>query len=256
MEQPLTHAAQPSPPPASPPQQASNGENLLLTAGSPSTPSETGEAQWTKWLAISTAILAFFTSVVAVGSIHQSFLFSNQLGEMHKTSDTDRRMLELSQRAYIFFYETNLQPSHGSYIVTKVIENSGNTATKHLRYSMKCTTVDSNLPVSDPFDLFKWDSSTMSRDIVGARQKKSIVPNDSNTCNLTSDTIDKIASGASRRYEAGEVIYYEAFHPTCRRITQFAEEIVISNGITSALPRGEHNCTDDDCPGEHRCQSE
>src|ERR1700730_9697279 len=102
----------------------------------PPPPAETNESKWTRRLAISTAVLAFFTFWVAGASGYQSAILRDRLGEMHQTSDIDRRALELSQGAYVFFYETNFRAGQGINELTKCFENSGNTATKHLQSSV------------------------------------------------------------------------------------------------------------------------
>jgi hypothetical protein len=187
------------------------------------------------------AISAIATVLLALATTYLAYMGGGQLHEMHQASDIEKQTLELSQRAYVFFDEAHFIDN----VFTKFIENSGNTATKHLLASVKCTTVDGRTSGGDPFGLFKWDAADMSPNILAARQKKPIPAVDPKVCELNQDILAKIGSGDSRRYMAGEATYYESVHPTCRRITQFAEEIVINSGIISALPRGQHNCADE-----------
>jgi hypothetical protein len=165
------------------------------------------------------------------------------------------RTLAFSQRAYVFSDITDWQgvPNGPGNIFIKHVTNSGNTATRKMMYSIQCKDLPSTTPVNDPFDLFRWNLAKMSPNVIGAHQTKGLFPSDAASCDITESVFPQIRGGTITRYEAGQIIYYDYVNTACRHVTEFAEKVVINFGVISAVPQGNHNCADEDCPDERAC---
>lgn len=175
-------------------------------------------------------------------------------GDSARQRDVMQRQFNVGERAYVFFYDTHFErgPNNFQQLVKRV-QNSGNTSTYHLIGSVQCINVNSNTTVGDPFNLFVWNSNDMMPIIIGPKQQRDLLPRDTTSCDISQDVVNKIYSGSTLRFVAGEVVYYDRINPICRRVTQFAEQIVIRGTVMSAIPRGKHNCADEECPGERPC---
>lgn len=127
--------------------------------------------------------------------------------------------------------------------------NSGSTAAVHVKVLVSCP--PANVAPSEPFTLFKWDTSAAIQEVIGPKQTIEI-----DGCELSSEDLSNTELGNAHRYLLGEVQYQDAVDEV-RHLTQLARELVIwdffgdpSKLRSSTVARGQHNCGDEDCATE------
>jgi hypothetical protein len=177
---------------------------------------------------------------------------------LEKTDKTLRDTLAANkaiERAFVSFDITHRAQDiveNGKVIGTSFqifIKNSGRTPTKSLYSYGSCAPSDTHR--GEPWDLSSQLTTTPSPAFIAPGEEIPFF------CRMTSEQMDAISKGAKFGYFTMEALYRDRLNPDVMRLTENAFEIVIY-GVTEGtgnnavnvhlVPRGEHNCADEDCP--------
>jgi hypothetical protein len=160
----------------------------------------------------------------------------------------------LNQRAFIHVAGplTSVVPdaqdrSAASLLVTAVLTNSGNTPTKDLRFFIRCVT--SGTPVDEPWTLLFQDTIEKRALMIGPHATANA------QCTFSPTQLWQIGEGKLYGYVLGDIAYHSRSDDKTLRRTQFAwrlsdvrlDPVGCSVALT-AVPQGQHNCADEECP--------
>jgi hypothetical protein len=167
---------------------------------------------------------------------------------------TANQALIVSERAFVYFGKftaiiaNDPDAKIGPFLAMGVaLTNSGNTRTRDLLFTVKCTTSPGKLV--EPWGLLHQETVEHLPQVIGPKSDVQTF------CGWKKAEVSDMAAGKLVGYVLGEVIYHDVFEPTVKHVTQVAQEITITHyvddpfTISSQLnPKGAHNCADEDCP--------
>lgn len=159
-----------------------------------------------------------------------------------------------SQRAFVYVTgpEAAVVPdaqdrSAAALLITTVLTNSGNSATKNLQFFVRCITAST--PVEDPWTLLFQDKIEKQSLMIGPHATANA------QCTFSPTQLWQIGEGKLTGYVVGDIAYYDQFDETKLRRTQFAWRLsnvrldpAARTVALTAVPQGPHNCADEDCP--------
>ncbi len=198
------------------------------------------------WAAVAAAVGA---GVAAAANGYQAYL--------------TRQNTIVSQRAFVFFDGMEVKNTIDSRTNIKNVSflsylmNSGNTATKELTFVIKCASSLESLP--DPWVLLYRESQYKAAQVIGPHQRVSA------KCDLPLNFIHDVKEGKGYGYLMGDITYRDRLDESILRKTQFSFEIVdinifdppagappeaAPNIFINLIPKGRHNCADEDCPSQ------
>jgi hypothetical protein len=130
--------------------------------------------------------------------------------------------------------------------VTVALTNSGNSATKELKYFIRCTTASEAL--AEPWPLVFREKVEKLSQVIGPHASISA------RCTFDPQQLQEIAAGKLHGYVLGDVTYRSRFDDKPLYRTQFswllADVRLDPSGqiALTAVPQGQHNCADEECP--------
>ncbi len=134
-----------------------------------------------------------------------------------------------------------------SLTVTARFTNSGNTPTKNLRFFMRCTSA-SEL-VEEPWKLLFQDKIEKLPQVIGPHATANA------QCAFSAGQLRQISEGKLHGYVLGDITYHDRFDDKTLHRTQFSWRLSnvridpVSGSVTlTAVPQGQHNCADEECP--------
>jgi hypothetical protein len=172
----------------------------------------------------------------------------------------------VSERAFIF--NEGPQVSIARYIKDNTIRavigvpfiNGGNTATKGLTTTIHCAPSVEAPP--EPWVLLYRDKVEQTPEVIGPHQTVKVY------CGFTLDQLRQIRDGKLYGYLIGESVYQDRLDDRVTHRTQFSWEVTdiniedpppnfvaiqpnaAPNVRMNFVPRGQHNCADEECPKE------
>ncbi len=134
-----------------------------------------------------------------------------------------------------------------SLAITAVLTNSGNSATKDLKFFMRCLT--SREPVAEPWTLLFQDKIEKLPLMIGPHV------NAPARCAFTAEQLRGITDGTLSGYVLGDITYRDRIDGKMLFRTQFSWQLtdvrIEQPGgqiALTAVPHGQHNCADEECP--------
>lgn len=131
--------------------------------------------------------------------------------------------------------------------ITAVLTNSGTSATRDMRFFMRCVT--SREPVAEPWTLLFQAKIEKLPLIIGPHA------NATARCAFDPEQLRGIADGTLSGYVLGDITYRDRFDGEMLFRTQFSWQLTdvrVEPGsgqiALTAVPHGEHNCADEECP--------
>lgn len=136
--------------------------------------------------------------------------------------------------------------------------NSGNTATKNLKFLIRCAPSTDALP--EPWVLLYREKIETLPQIIAPHQTARVI------CGFPLDQIEAVKAGKLHAYLMGEITYFDRLDDYTLHRTQFDWEIIdviftdekidpVTKAVIvperidlNAQGRGQHNCADEDCP--------
>lgn len=171
----------------------------------------------------------------------------------------------VSQRAFVYVdspqLAVTLDAKDGvtkNLLFSTALVNSGNTATKNLEFYVRCAPSLESLP--EPWVLLYREKITAVPQIIAPHQTVRA------NCTFPLTHIQQIKEGKARGYLMGEIIFRDRLDDSALHRTQFSWEImdvnifeqprnpatpnvdVPPNVFVNLQSRGQHNCSDEDCP--------
>ena len=134
-----------------------------------------------------------------------------------------------------------------SLAITAVLTNSGNTATKELKFFVRCVTARE--PVAEPWTLLFQDKIEKLSQVIG--------PHSSATarCAFNPQQLQEMAAGKLHGYVLGDITYRSRLDDNIPYRTQFSWQLADvhvepagGQVALTAVPHGQHNCADEECP--------
>jgi hypothetical protein len=137
--------------------------------------------------------------------------------------------------------------SAAALLLTAVLTNSGNTPTRNLRFFMRCVTASA--PVEEPWTLLFQDKIEKLSLMIGPHATANA------QCTFSPTQLWQIGEGKLHGYVLGDVTYHDQFDDKTLRRTQFAWRLsdvrldpAARTVALTAVPQGQHNCADEECP--------
>jgi hypothetical protein len=131
--------------------------------------------------------------------------------------------------------------------ITADLTNSGNSATKELKYFVRCVTARE--PVAEPWTLLFQGKVEKLSQVIGPHASVST------RCAFDPQQLQEIAAGKLHGYILGDIVYRDRFDDKPLYRTQFswllADVRLDPSGhqiALTAVPQGQHNCADEECP--------
>jgi hypothetical protein len=209
-----------------------------------------------EWIATGAAVAAAFGAAASAWFIYQNNI--------------------VSQRAFVYvdspiqlFVALDIKDRSKIVSFPVALTNSGNTATSDLSLLVRCA--DSGDPLPEPWVLLNQGSQEKVPQIIGPRQTVR------SYCTFSLDKLNQIKDGKLHGYLMGEIAYKDRLASSTLHRTQLSWELLNINinepvlppspqsGATPAgqvpagtdtlpnvwlnlVPKGQHNCADEDCP--------
>lgn len=137
-------------------------------------------------------------------------------------------------------------PTSNSLAITAVLTNSGNSATKDLKFFIRCVTARE--PIAEPWPLLFQDKIEKLSQVIGPHASAPA------RCAFNPQQVREIAAGKLHGYVLGDITYRGRSDDILYR-TQFSWQLAdvrvepAGGQVTLlAVPHGQHNCADEDCP--------
>lgn len=186
-------------------------------------------------------------ALVGVG-VGQIIIYAREARIMQTQDDIAAKQTEIAaaaNRAVVNLHSIGLnsRPPYNDY--TFKIGNDGNSTTRGLSIVVDCVWSDKSN--GEPFDLLVPNKNNSLPNLIPPKAEVSI-PGPGSDCRIPLKEATAIVNGSKHFYFLGKITYRDGIDPIDIHTTEFAEELVIDNGVSHAVSRGRHNCADNDCP--------